>query len=243
MSRPLRRSGSRDPARKTATARWPWCGSESTRPAARQRSRRSPPLASAGMLRRERMQTGPSRRVPAGRRGAGQTAPGRPQVRPASVPEVTVGVDGVVVVLEPSRRRRCVRRPLPSDAGSSPKDTQLSEQICASEQHLKTSKYIFALSNWSKSSVTPDFTTKKKTVCTLGRANFDAVALSLVLVDHPRRALRSVGGLKHVTWRHFAWLRWPNVAEAGPEILRAYIGPSRLCVGQFVPHTDNTWPI
>jgi len=51
------------------------------------------------------------------------------------VPEVTVGVDGVVVVLEPSRRRRCARRPLPSDAGSSPKDTQLSEQICASEQH------------------------------------------------------------------------------------------------------------
>jgi hypothetical protein len=29
-----------------------------------------------------------------------------------------------------------VRRPLPSDAGSSPKDTQLSEQICASEHTL-----------------------------------------------------------------------------------------------------------
>jgi hypothetical protein len=70
--------------------------------------------------------------VPTGRRGADQAAPGRPRVRPASVPEVTV--DGVVVVLEPSRRRRCVRRPLPSVAGSSPKDTQLSEQICASEQ-------------------------------------------------------------------------------------------------------------
>jgi hypothetical protein len=51
-----------------------------------------------------------------------------------SVPEVTVGVDGVVLVLEPSRRRRYVLRPLPSDAGSSPKDTQLSEQICASKQ-------------------------------------------------------------------------------------------------------------
>jgi hypothetical protein len=49
---------------------------------------------------------------------------------------VTVGVDGVVVVLVPSRRRRCARRPLPSDAGSSPMDTQLSEQICASEQRL-----------------------------------------------------------------------------------------------------------
>ena len=62
----------------------------------------------------------------------GPAAPGRPQLRPATVPEVTV--DGVVVVLEPSRRRRCALRPLPSDAGSSPKDTQLSEQICASEQ-------------------------------------------------------------------------------------------------------------
>ena len=62
----------------------------------------------------------------------GPAAPGRPQLRPATVPEVTV--DGVVVVLEPSRRRRSVRRPLPSVAGSSPKDTQLSEQICASKQ-------------------------------------------------------------------------------------------------------------
>ena len=62
----------------------------------------------------------------------GPAAPGRPQLRPATVPEVTV--DGVVVVLEPSRWRRCALRPLPSDAGSSPKDTQLSEQICASEQ-------------------------------------------------------------------------------------------------------------
>ncbi len=52
-------------------------------------------------------------------------APGRPLVQPA--------LDGVVVDLDPSRRRRrCVRRPLPSDAGSSPKDTQLSEQIRAS---------------------------------------------------------------------------------------------------------------
>ena len=61
----------------------------------------------------------------------GPAAPGRPQLRPAPVPEVTV--DGVVVVLEPSRWRRSALRPLPSDAGSSPKDTQLSEQICASE--------------------------------------------------------------------------------------------------------------
>ena len=89
----------------------------------------------------------------------------------------------------------------------------------------------------------PRFHHQKNAVCTLHRANFDAVTLSLVLVDHPRRALRSVGGLKHVTRRHFAWLRWPNEAEAGPEILRAYRGPSRLCVGQFVPHTDYTWPI
>jgi hypothetical protein len=51
-----------------------------------------------------------------------------------SVPEVTVDVDGVVVVLVPSRRRRGVLHPLPSDAGSSPKDTQPSEQICASKQ-------------------------------------------------------------------------------------------------------------
>ena len=50
-----------------------------------------------------------------------------------TVPEVTVDVDGVVVDLDPSRRRRCVRRPLPSDAGSSPKDTRLSEQIRASK--------------------------------------------------------------------------------------------------------------
>ena len=64
-----------------------------------------------------------------------------------------------------------------------------------------------------------------------------------MLVDHPRRALRSVGGLKHVTRRYFAWLRWPTEAEAGPEILRAYKGPSRLCVGQFVPRTGCTWPI
>ncbi len=48
--------------------------------------------------------------------------------------KVTVDVDGVVVDLESSRRRRCVPRPLPSGAGSSPKDTQLSKQICASKQ-------------------------------------------------------------------------------------------------------------
>jgi hypothetical protein len=72
--------------------------------------------------------------VAAGRKGADQAAPGRPQGRPASVPEVTVDAGGVVVVLGPPRRRRCVRRPLPSDAGSSPKDTQLSEQTCASKQ-------------------------------------------------------------------------------------------------------------
>ncbi len=84
---------------------------------------------------REQVHIGPGRQVSAGRKGADQAAPGRPQVLPASVPEVTVGADGVVVVLEPSRWRRCVRRPLPSDAGSSPKDTQLSEQICASKQY------------------------------------------------------------------------------------------------------------
>jgi hypothetical protein len=54
------------------------------------------------------------------------------------VPEVTVDVDGVVVELEPRRLKvttdeRC-KRLLPSDAGSSPKDTQLSRQICASKQ-------------------------------------------------------------------------------------------------------------
>jgi hypothetical protein len=54
------------------------------------------------------------------------------------VPEVTVDVDGVVVELEPRRLKvamdeRC-KRLLPSDAGSSPKDTQLSGQICASKQ-------------------------------------------------------------------------------------------------------------
>ncbi len=43
-----------------------------------------------------------ARPVPAGRSNASRAAPGRPLVRPASVPEVTV--DGVVVVLEPSRR-------------------------------------------------------------------------------------------------------------------------------------------
>ena len=44
-----------------------------------------------------------------------------------TVPEVTVDVDGVVVELEPRRLKvamdeRC-KRLLPSDAGSSPKDT------------------------------------------------------------------------------------------------------------------------
>ena len=58
-----------------------------------------------------------------------------------------------------------------------------------------------------------------------------------------RRTLRSVGGLKHVTWRHFAWLRWLNEAEAGPEILRTYSGPTRPCVAQFLPRTDYTWLI
>ncbi len=85
------------------------------------------------MLRRELVHSGLGRRGSAGRTGADLAAPGRPLVRPVSVPEVTVGIDGVVVVLEPSRQRRCVRRPLPSDAGSSPMDTQFSEQICASE--------------------------------------------------------------------------------------------------------------
>jgi hypothetical protein len=55
-----------------------------------------------------------------------------------SVPEVTVDVDGIVVELEPRRpevalEEKC-KRPLPSDAGSSPEDTQLSKQICASKQ-------------------------------------------------------------------------------------------------------------
>ncbi len=63
------------------------------------------------------------------------------------MPEVTVDVDGVVVVLVPSRRRGCVRRPLPSVAGSSPKDTQPSEQICASKQSF------FELNNMSSDSL------------------------------------------------------------------------------------------
>ncbi len=95
---------------------------------------REPPLAGASALMREQVYIGPGRRVSACRKRADQAAPGRLQVRPASVPEVTVDVDGVVVVLGQPRRRRGVRRPLPSDAGSSPKDTQLSEQICASKQ-------------------------------------------------------------------------------------------------------------
>ena len=98
---------------------------------------KEPPLAGACALRREQVHIDPGRRVPAGRKGADQTAPGRPLVRPASVPEETVdGVDGVVVDLEPSRRKKCVRRPLPSDAGSSPKDTRLSEQIRASKHSV-----------------------------------------------------------------------------------------------------------
>ena len=53
------------------------------------------------------------------------------------MPEVTVDVDGVVVEPEPRRLRvaadeRCERL-LPSDAGSSPKDTQLGGQTCASK--------------------------------------------------------------------------------------------------------------
>jgi hypothetical protein len=35
-----------------------------------------------------------------------------------------------------------VRRPLPSVAGSSPKDTQLSEQICASEQYYENIDFV-----------------------------------------------------------------------------------------------------
>ncbi len=53
------------------------------------------------MLRRDLVHSGSGRRGSAGRIGADQAGQGRPLVRPASVPEVTVGVDGVVVVLEP----------------------------------------------------------------------------------------------------------------------------------------------
>jgi hypothetical protein len=129
VSRPLRRSESRDSARKSATARWP-CGEDArARPAACRRSQRSPPLASVCVLRREQVRICQGRRVPAGRRGASRAAPGRPQVRPASVPEVTVGGDGVVVVLVPSPREgahsaRCRQTParvrwIPSSASRS----------------------------------------------------------------------------------------------------------------------------
>jgi hypothetical protein len=67
----------------------------------------------------------------------GKVAPGRPLRRPA----LGAGGDSrrrrrsrSPWVLEPSRRRRCAKRPLPSVAGSSPKDTQPSKQICASKQ-------------------------------------------------------------------------------------------------------------
>ncbi len=102
------------------------CEARKLRPAACRRTQREQPLASACALGREQVHVGPGRRVSA--RAV--------ECRPAAWARTTVDVDGVVVDLKPSRRRRYVRRPLPSDAGSSPKDTRLSEQIRASKHSL-----------------------------------------------------------------------------------------------------------
>jgi hypothetical protein len=123
--------------------------------AARPRAGEQPGAATGGRARTPRgcVSAGPGRRVYAlrARTWQGGTGPAAIAAGSArhSVPEVTVDVDGVVVELEPRRLKVALKemctRPLPSDAGSSPKDTQLSEQICASKQSVLSNNSFLIL--------------------------------------------------------------------------------------------------